>query len=183
VEQQLLEEIQVLTLAKNGDTAAFTEIMKSYQKPILRYLFRLTGDYEMAQDLAQETFTQAFEGINKLNADLAFKTWLYRIATNNAMQFHRRRKVFSIFLFNHFGKSRVSTDEGIPEHVFENLALKEALHKLPGEQRACLVLHYIEGFQYREIAHTVGISEEAVRKRVARGIVRLKVLFSEKGGD
>ena len=179
----MLDEVQILTLAKAGDTNAFAEIINFYQKPILRYLYRLTGDYEMSQDLAQDTFVQAFHGITRLNTDLALKTWLYRIATNNALQYLRRKKLFSIILFNHLRNSAISTGESTFDRTFESLAIKEALLKIPQNQRACLVLHYIEGFQYREIARTVGISEEAVRKRVARGLARLKDIFTSKGGN
>ena len=176
------EEIQMLTLAKSGNTDAFAEIMKSYQKPILRYLFRLTGDYEMAADLAQETFIKAYKGITRLNTDLAFRTWLYRIATNTALQYLRRKKLFSLILFNNSRNSNIPICEINTEQSFESIAIKEALLRVPQEQRMCLTLHYIEGFQYREIAQTLRISEEAVRKRVARGVDKLKKLLNLNGG-
>jgi RNA polymerase sigma-70 factor, ECF subfamily len=178
----VLEEIQTLTLAKAGDTEAFSEIIKSYQKPVLRYLVRLTGDYEVSQDLTQETFLQAYKGITKLTSDIAFKTWLYRIATNNALQYLRRKRLYSVILFTRLKKSIISDDESRLDRTFESMAVKEALLKIPQDQRVCLALHYIEGFQYREIALTIGISEEAVRKRVARGISRLKTIFTSGAG-
>ena len=76
-----MEEAQVIDMVRAGEVDAFAEIVEHYQAPILRYLYRLTGDYQMAQDLAQDTFLQAYKGILKTKADLSLKAWLYRIAT------------------------------------------------------------------------------------------------------
>ena len=75
-----MEEARVIALVRAGEADAFAEIIGYYQAPIIRYLYRLTGDYEMAKDLAQDTFLQAYKGILKTNAELSFKAWLYRIA-------------------------------------------------------------------------------------------------------
>jgi RNA polymerase sigma-70 factor (ECF subfamily) len=177
-----LEEILVLSLAKSGNADAFTELMKEYQKPILRYLFRLTGDYDIASDLAQETFIQAYKNISNLNAEAAFKTWLYRIATNKASQFRRRRRLLSVILFTKLRPADANSAEISPEKAFENIEIKDALLKLPQDQRVCLTLHYVEGFKYHEIAQTLGTSEDAVRMRVTRGVNKLKKLFNSCGG-
>ena len=68
-----------------GRADAFAEIVERYQAPIFRYLLRMTGDYQVAQDLAQDTFLNAYESILKTRAELSLKAWLYRIATNNAL--------------------------------------------------------------------------------------------------
>ena len=83
-----MEEARVISLVRAGEVDAFAEIIENYQAPIIRYLYRLTGDYEMARDLAQDTFLQAYRGILKTDAELSFRAWLYRIATNSALQ-HR----------------------------------------------------------------------------------------------
>ena len=181
-EQSKEQTEEALSRVKSGNSVTFTEIMQSYQKPVLRYLFRLTGDYKTAEDLAQETFIQAYQGIDKLNSGLAFKTWLYRIATNNAYQYLRRKKLYSFILFNNIRRPAIQSREIDSEAAFENIALQEALLRVPKDQRVCLILHYIEGFQYSEIAQTAGISKDAVRKRVAKGIEKLKELFGLNGG-
>jgi RNA polymerase sigma-70 factor (ECF subfamily) len=86
----LLDETQILAEVRNGKTDAFTEIVERYQMPIQRYLYRLTGDYAMSQDIAQQTFVQAFQNILKTTNTISFRSWLYRIATNNAWQYSRR---------------------------------------------------------------------------------------------
>jgi RNA polymerase sigma-70 factor (ECF subfamily) len=176
-----LEEARVIALVRAGETDAFAEIIGHYQAPIIRYLYRMTGDYEMAKDLAQDTFIQAYKGILKTDAELSFKAWLYRIATNNALQHHRRKKLLSFIPFT-------SKERNIPNLnsqancTGESLALHETLLRIPEEQRTCLVLHFVEGFKYREIAETLGCSEEAVRKRVARGKRLFIDLYNREGG-
>ena len=176
-----MEEARVIALVRDGEADAFAEIIGYYQAPIIRYLYRLTGDYEMAKDLAQDTFLQAYKGILKTNAELSFKAWLYRIATNNALQNHRRKKLLSFIPFT-------SSEQDIPnpknqaDCPGEALEINEALLKVPEEQRTCLVLHFVEGFKYREIAETLGCSEEAVRKRVARGRKSFIGLYNREGG-
>lgn len=176
-----MEEARVIALVRSGEADAFAEIIGYYQAPIIRYLYRLTGDYEMAKDLAQDTFLQAYKGILKTNAELSFKAWLYRIATNNAWQHRRRKKLLSFIPFT-------TKEQDIPDSVNqadcpgEALDINEALLKIPEEQRTCLVLHFVEGFKYREIAETLGCSEEAVRKRVARGRKLFIGLYNREGG-
>jgi RNA polymerase sigma-70 factor (ECF subfamily) len=176
-----LEEARVIALVRAGETDAFAEIIGHYQAPIIRYLYRMTGDYEMAKDLAQDTFIQAYKGILKTDAELSFRAWLYRIATNNALQHRRRKKLLSFIPL-------ISKEHDIPNSrsqvdcVGETLAINEALLKVPEEQRTCLMLHFVEGFKYQEIAETLGCSEEAVRKRVARGKKLFIGLYSREGG-
>jgi len=176
-----LEEARVIALVRAGEADAFTEIIEHYQAAIIRYLYRLTGDYEMAKDLAQDTFIQAYKGILKTDAELSFKAWLYRIATNNAGQHRRRKKLLSFIPFT-------TKEQDIPDTAnqsdcpAERIAINESLLKIPEEQRTCLVLHFVEGFKYREIAETLGCSEEAVRKRVARGKKLFTDLYDREGG-
>lgn len=174
------EEARAIELVRAGEVDAFADVVKIYQAPIIRYLYRLTGNYDLARDLAQDTFVQAYQGILKTDAELSFKAWLYRIATNNAYQHHRRRKLiqFIPFVPGKHDRPMSSNQLGEPE---EAVAIREALLQLPEAQRTCLVLHCVEGFTYREIAATVGCSEEAVRKRVTRGKLEFRRLYG--GGD
>jgi len=176
-----LEAVSIIAMMRTGSVDAFAEIVEHYQVPIIRYLYRLTGDYETAQDLAQETFIQAYNGILKTNSELRLKAWLYRIATNNAWQYHRRRKLLSFIPFDGLRKSDAPKVENQSDSTGEEIAIREALHQVPAEQRACLVLHYVEGFKYREIAETLGISEDAVRKRISRGKQVFRRLYN--GGE
>ncbi|UCD09232.1 MAG: RNA polymerase sigma factor [Dehalococcoidales bacterium] len=164
-----MDEVSVISSIRSGQNNAFAEIVEHYQAPIIRYLYRLTGNYETALDLTQETFLKAYHGILKTKSELELKPWLFRIATNNARQHHRRRRLLSFIRFNDIGKPGAPEIKTHHDHTDEEITVQDTLRKIPTEQRACLLLHYVDGFKYREIAETLGISEDAVRMRVARG--------------
>jgi len=177
-----LDDAQVIAQVRQGNTDAFTEIVAGYQSSIIRYLHRMTGDYKVAEDLAQDTFVKAYKAILKTDSELSFKAWLYRIATNNALQHGRRQRLLSFTPL-----SRVAEDNPVlaspPEEVENRLVVKQVLAKIPPQQRVCLVLHFVEGFKYREIADILGISRDAVCKRVARGSRRFQILYGEVKRD
>lgn len=172
------DEAQIINLVRAGDTDAFTGIVERYQGPIIRYLDRLTGEYEVALDLAQDTFVRAYQGILKTDTSLSLQAWLYKIATNLARQHHRRKKILTFIPFAHVEEpeSSLSADD----RAEGNMAINEALLKVPEKQRACLVLHFVEGLKYREIAEALGISEDAVRKRVVRGCEQFRQAYRQQ---
>ncbi len=174
-----MDEAQVIAQVRTGATDAFAEIVEHYQAPIVRYLSRMTGDRDVAEDLAQDTFVQAFKGIFKTRSDLHFKAWLYRIATNNALQYHRRRRLLSFVPFTGLESAEDSSLDSVPERI----TIQEALMAVPHRRRESLVLHFVEGLKYREIAEIVGASEEAVRKRVARGSKEFRAAYRRLSGD
>jgi RNA polymerase sigma-70 factor (ECF subfamily) len=175
MELQMVKDYEFLTQVKSGDTTSFNKIVEFFQTPIHNYLYHLTGDYEVTQDLVQDTFLQAYKSIGKTRDNLPLKTWLYRIATNNAWQYHRRKKLGSTaFLKN---QEEVFTKQLGTTHPDENAEIQETLQKLPPKQRVCIILHFLEGFKYSEIAQTFGISEKAVQKRVERGCEQFRKLY------
>ena len=178
----MLEDSQVIDMVRKGNTDSFADIIERYQSPVFRYLYRLTGNYETALDLRQDTFLRAYKGIIKDEVKVSFKAWLYRIATNNALQFLRRKRVISFVSLKHASEEDTAGPGDPAAAIGEKADVREALVRVPREQRVCMVLHFVEGFKYREIAETLGISEEAVRKRVARGSEEFRRLYT-RGGE
>ena len=176
-----MDEAWVIDQVRTGKTDVFGEIVEQYQAPIFRHLLRMTGDREVAHELAQESFLQAYQSILKTHSELSLKAWLYRIATNNALKFHRRRRLLP---FVPFHRTEEPPDAQSTSSLDERIAIEEALLQVPPERRACLVLHFVEGLRYREIAVIVGAKEDAVRKRVAKGRKEFRRAYgSEEGGD
>ena len=176
-----MDEATAIALVRGGNADAFAGIVEHYQAPIQRYLYRLTGDYELACDLAQDTFVQAYKNILKTDSELSLRAWLYRIAENNARQHYLRKKLISFIPFSGMKKGETYTRDYVDE-AERSIAIEEALLKIPQKQRVCMVLHFVEGFRYREIAEILEISEEAVRKRVARGSQQFREMYSAGGG-
>ena len=178
-----MDEAQIIARVRTGAAEAFAEIVEHYQVPIVRYLSRLAGDRDVAEDLAQDTFVQAYQGILKTKSDLHFKAWLYRIATNNALQFHRRRRLLSFIPFTGKDRPDMPDTNASPDLVIERMTIQQALMTVPHQRRECLVLHFMEGFKYQEIADIVGSTEEAVRKRVARGSREFRTAYGRLSGE
>jgi RNA polymerase sigma factor (sigma-70 family) len=176
-----VELAETMTRFRAGDTEAFAAIIRQFQSPIVSYLYRLTGDGELARDLAQDTFLQAYQGLAGTTPDLPLKTWLYRIATNNALRHHRRQAVLSFISWDEFRRPETNVD--VAKQASEAAAVHEALLKVPQKLRVCLVLHLVDGFKHREIARMLGISEDAVRMRVARGSVVFRQQYRTPGGN
>jgi len=178
-----LDEAQVIARVRGGTTEAFGEIVEHYQTPIVRYLLRMTGDVNVAEDLAQDTFIQAYKSILKTTSELSLKAWLYKIATNNARQFHRPAAAALVHSADRLREVSGTETENSPNSVVERTAIEEALVRVPHEQRVCMALHFVEGLKYREIADIVSVSEEAVRKRVARGSKEFRTVYRATSGE
>jgi RNA polymerase sigma-70 factor (ECF subfamily) len=172
-----VDEAHAIAQVRNGSKDAFTCIVEHYEAPVVRYLYRITGDYETARDLAQDTFIQAYKGLLKTSSEVSFKAWLYKIATNNALQVLRRKRILSLIIFAEPTKIDPLVTKDNSRDVEDNIEIEEALLKIPRKQRVCMVLHFIEGFKYREIAKILKISEDAVRMRVARGSQEFRRLY------
>jgi len=176
----LLEDFQVIALVKNGNIDAFGDIIERYQKPVYRYVYRITGNRDVAMDIVQETFMQAYKGILKTEIKVSFKAWLYRIAVNNVLQLWRRKRTVSFVPLKDEIANGALVVEDKSRLLGTQLDVQGVLAKIPRKLRICMVLHFVEGFKYQEIAQTLKISEEAVRKRVIRGSREFRRLYNSQ---
>jgi RNA polymerase sigma-70 factor (ECF subfamily) len=162
-------ELAALTRsARRGSDAAFSAIFERFQTPIVNYIYRLVGDWETANDLAQDSFLKAYNALPRTGDDLQISPWLYRIATNTALDSLRRRKRITWVPF------KLDLDPVAPQsdpsiRQAESDAIGAALALVPEDQRTCLVLNMLQGFSYKEIAEVLGISANLVAVRIYRG--------------
>jgi RNA polymerase sigma-70 factor (ECF subfamily) len=163
-----------------GDEDAFELVMTRYQAPLFRYLRGLVGDQEQARDLMQETFLRAYRSIGTLEDPGLLRSWLYRIAHNQAYSVLRRRRLIS-WLPLAFGQ-HVSTPAPDRSAV-EAARVEEALGRVPAQQRAPLLLHLVAGFSYAEIAQLLQVSEGTVRMRISRGRVAFRAAYGGEEDD
>jgi RNA polymerase sigma-70 factor (ECF subfamily) len=155
--------------------------VERYQAPIARYLRRLVGETALAEDLTQETFLKAYLAILKTDSDLALRPWLYRIATNEAKMYFRRRRLirFLPFLGDRHQVPAPPAEEGLGERDL----VRQALARLPKDYASALLLYLVEGFRHQEVGAILGISPEAARKRVARGSEMFRKVYAELEGS
>jgi RNA polymerase sigma-70 factor (ECF subfamily) len=152
--------------AREGDQVAFATLFEQYHAPILNYLHRMVGDRAMAEDLTQDTFIKAYNALPSTRPDLAFKPWLYRIATNTAISQLRRRKIVQWipFLPGHDHAS----EQSIERSVGRRQDIEQTLSKLPQHYASALLLRHYQGLSLAETADALGITENAAKLRLFR---------------
>ena len=183
-------ETQFIERLKRGDAAAFEILVNERSGEIYGLLYRLTENVEEARDLTQETFLRAFQSIGHFRGDADLRTWIYRIAINQARNrwrwWRRRRRDATVSIdAPEIGGGRLglvatlkSTTAKDPEQDTlaneRDRALKKALGTLKRVYRETVILRDIEGFAYEEIATTLDISVGTVKSRLARGRQELR---------
>jgi len=164
-----MDDALVVARIKAGEADAFAEVVIRYQGRLANYLYHLTGDWELALDLTQDTLLVAHRKILDTTSDLPLGAWLYRIALNHARSAMRRRRLVAWvplledwFAYHH-------PVEGPEAASVELDMIRRALAELSPGYRVALLLHDLEGFTCREIAGILAIRADAVRKRLSRG--------------
>jgi RNA polymerase sigma-70 factor (ECF subfamily) len=141
-----MERGQWIELLRRGDSKAWEELVQQYQMPLSRYLYNMVKDKELARDLTQDTFLEAYQAMPKTKGNLNLKPWLYRIATNNAIQVLRRRKLISWLPLTEERISSEETSNNYEDSLAQREMVRSALSKLPEKYRAVLLLHDDQGF-------------------------------------
>lgn len=173
---------------KRGEAAAFEELVAERSGEIYGLLFRLTENSEEARDLTQETFMRAFQSIGRFRGEADLRTWIYRIAINQARNrwrwWRRRSRDTTVSLDASQGRSgrsvgaTLAESSGDPEQQTlareREVALRLALQRMGRAYRETVILRDIEGFTYEEIAATLGINVGTVKSRLARGRQELR---------
>ena len=162
-------DIAVIERARNGDDEAFVIIYEHFSPQIHRYVYRLVGNQELADDITQETFLKAFQSIRSIARDSNLSAWLYRIASNACFDVLRRRKLITWMpMLEETDKSDEFTSEDFTPQVIESQLVRRALVEMPPVLSVCLVLRSVEGFSCEEIAEILKIPKGTVFSRLAR---------------
>jgi RNA polymerase sigma-70 factor (ECF subfamily) len=174
---------------KSGDREAFAEMVEAYSPLIYRLALRMLGDEHEAEDVLQETFLNAYRALDRFEGRSSLSTWLYRIATNQALMRLRKHKPPMVSVDEAhideegFELPRQFTDWCcLPEDEFMSAEaqamLKEAAEGLSPALRAAFVLRDLHGFSTREAAEILEISETALKTRLMRARLQLREQLS-----
>jgi RNA polymerase sigma-70 factor (ECF subfamily) len=163
--------------ARAGDPAAFERLFERYQAPILNYLHRMVGDRAVAEDLTQDTFIKAYRALPATSPDLAFKAWLYRIATNTAISHLRRNKIVRWIPF--LAGTDHASDESIERSVGRRYDVEQALKRLPQHYAMILLLRHYQGLSLAETASALDITENAAKLRLFRARKAFAEVYQE----
>ena len=166
-----------------GDKAAFEQLVIRHQDLVFSLAYKLTGNREMANDVAQEAFIRAWKAIEKFRGDSTFSTWIYRITVNTAWTLRKKAKKHNTLNIEDTYEPIVIDEKKDPELVAINSDLSSvlinALDKIPIEQRIIVELKNIEGRSHKEIADYLDISVTAAKVRLHRAHQKLRQILEE----
>lgn len=183
------EEKNIIERCKQGDLAAFNELVKKYEKQVYNFAYRLTGNYDDANDIAQEAFLRVYNAIGSFRGDASFTTWLFRITTNVFLDDRKRARAHphaSLDEYMELEESSVArqiedpspSPEAITEEKERAQILQTAVHSLPEYQRAMVSLYHTQQKSYEEIAEIMDLPIGTVKSRLNRARLALKEKLS-----
>lgn len=183
-----------LEALRAGDRAEFARLVETYSAAIYRLALKMLENTQDAEDILQETFIKAFRHLKTFDGRSSLSTWLYRIATNEALMALRRRKVNLVSLDE---PDETLEQEQEPLQVMDWCCMPEqelmsaearryldrAIDELSLNLRIVFLLRDIEGLSTQEVEQVLGLSETAVKTRLSRARLRLRELLSEYYGE
>lgn len=167
----------------NGDQEAFETLMQSYLKPIYNFAYRYTGDAAGAEDIAQEVFVKVWRNLKKFDRTKSFKTWIFVIAKNTALDFLKKKKAVPFSAFNNEEGENIIIETladpaPLPPELFARKELAQMLERamslLAPKYREVLLLRYFEHFTFQEIADVLHEPLDTVKSRCRRACIMLK---------
>ncbi|MHC4453783.1 MAG: RNA polymerase sigma factor [Planctomycetota bacterium] len=169
--------------ASKGNVESFEDIYKAYSDFVYNVAFRVVNNMDEAQEVTQEVFITVYRKLESFKFKSSFKTWVYRITINTAINFAKKRtkdrsRIVEFNDKNEFKTTVDSVSEKIEEEQHEKM-LSTLLKALNPDQRTCIVLRNIEGLSYQEIAESLNININTVRTRLKRAREKLISLRKE----
>jgi RNA polymerase sigma-70 factor (ECF subfamily) len=186
-----LSDAQVMLRVKAGDDSAFDYLVQKYRRPMLNFMYRMARNSAAAEDMAQEVFLRVYRSRQNYEASAKFTTWLYRIASNLAVNRARDTR-------HERPENTVSLDEpdqntGLTMDVADDSltaeeaivrrerlgAIRQRVQALPERQRMAVIMHKYQQMDYRQIAEILKLSESAIKSLLFRAYETLRVQLKE----
>lgn len=186
------DEKALIRAAQEGDQDAFGQLVRAYDKSVLRLAMNLLQSPEDAQDVYQDAFLRVYRNLGSFRFDCSFHTWLYRIVTNLCLDHMRKRKVRReessqvegadgpIDRMDTFQELRV---DGDPQRSLFSRELRQRIHKALGEltarERMVFELRHYQGMKLRNIGEVLGTTEEAAKNCLFRATQKMRVALGD----
>jgi RNA polymerase sigma-70 factor (ECF subfamily) len=170
-----MDEQRLVGRIREGNESAFAEIVHIYKDRIVNFLYQVTGDYQKAVDLSQETFLRVFFKVDKYKPIAPFSSWVYAIASNLAKTELKKRRRMSLISLDEIPPSiHISTPSGDATDSGLIKNLRQALETLSPRYRIPVLLKDMEGYSQEEIAQIINRPVGTVKARISRGRNMLK---------
>jgi RNA polymerase sigma-70 factor (ECF subfamily) len=186
-----LTDADVMLRVKAGDESAFTHLVQKYRRPMINFMYRMSHNAAAAEDLAQEVFLRVYRSREGYEASAKFTTWLYRIATNLAVNHARdtrhERPEAMVSLDEPDEESGTTMDVADSSLTAEQAilrrermqAIREKVQALPERQRLAVTMHKYQQMDYRQIAEVLKLSESATKSLLFRAYETLREQLKE----
>ncbi len=172
------EEIEVIRRVVDGEIDSFRLLVKRYERPIARLIGNLVADRHHGEDLLQDVFLTAFEGLHRFDSSrAAFSTWLFTIARNKCLNALKKKTPVATDDLPPAARYRTPYHDLADKELLEQL--DEALQKLPPAQKMAFVLAEFVGLSHQEISEIEGVKTGTVRSRISRAKERLRTLLHQ----
>src|SRR5579862_1149706 len=184
-------DAEIMLQVKAGDDSAFEYLVQKYRRPMVSFMFRMAHSNAVAEDLAQEVFLRVYRSRESYEASAKFTTWLYRIATNLAVNHARdtryERPENTVSLDEPDADSGRTLDlpdraPSAEETIVQRerlAAIRQRVQSLPGRQRIAVVMHKYQQMDYRQIADVLKLSESATKSLLFRAYETLREQLRE----
>lgn len=186
-----LEDFRLIELALKGTQSAYADLMQRYNRSLYHTILKMVRNVDDAEDLTIEAFTKAFKSLDKFRQDYTFSTWLFRIATNNCIDFIRKKKNVTVSLDGFYvdvngeesGMDVRDTQLNPQEETIklqDEEQMRAIVAKLPPKYRKIVSLRYFEEFSYEEIAIELEIPLGTVKAQLYRAKELLLDMVKDK---
>ncbi len=182
--QNIAEDHELVREALDGDQKAYARLREKYHGSLNGMLYRMVKNQEDAEDLTQEAFIKAFKSLESFNPQYAFSTWLYRIASNNCIDYLRKKRLKTVSM-----DEPLSTRQGEMERQYEDVnaplpdeaitareravILKQAIENLPEKYRLVIEMRHGQDMEYQDIADELELPLGTVKAHLFRARARL----------
>lgn len=180
-----MKDIDIIRRVLEGNRNSYALIVDKYKGPIFNLTYRMTGSYDDASDLAQETFIRAYKNLSRYNTEKKFFTWLYTISLNlirNHLKGNKKETFYDSPENTDLSRAwQADTDDS--EHALIKrqtiYQLNMCLRRLPGDHKEALVLRFYQDLSFEDVSEVLGISLSAAKMRVYRGLEKLQALMGD----
>ena len=178
VDERKKEDQRLIKLAREGDQKAFETLLKKYRNLVYHVMIKMVRNPQEAEDLSQEAFIKAFNALASFNEEFAFSTWLMKIATNNCIDYLRKKKLRTYSIDEPIQYKEEQVQIELPDHdptpeksllnEERSKLINEAIQSLPPRYRHVIVLRHQEEKSYEDIAEILKLPLGTVKARIFR---------------
>lgn len=172
------DDVELVRKAKQGDSQAYDQLILLYKDVVHSIVYRMVRNKQEAEDLTQEAFIKAYKSITSFNEEYAFSTWLFKIATNNCIDFFRKRKLktYSMDETIKYKDDEIKQEYAAPDPDIEydmvaeerTQIIREAINQLPEKYKIVIELRHQQEHSYEQISEELDLPLGTIKARIFR---------------